>query len=109
MIKKIINKIKENSWVLRSIIPTVYFNFHYLPFRQAIKLPIFLYKPHLKLMKGTITIHGGATTGMIRLGKNQVSIYPNSGIMLELRGKIIFNGRCSIGNNSYITKETNLL
>ena len=23
--------------------------------------------------------------------------------MLELRGKIIFNGRCSIGNNSYIT------
>lgn len=46
---------------------------------------------------------GGATTGMIRLGKNQVSIYPNSGIMLELRGKIIFNGRCSIGNNSYIT------
>ena len=103
MIKKIINKIKENRWVLRSIIPTIYFNFHYLPFRQAIKLPIFLYKPHLKLMKGTITINGGATTGMIRLGKNQVSIYPNSGIMLELRGKIIFNGRCSIGNNSYIT------
>ena len=103
MIKKIINKIKENRWVLRSIIPTIYFNFHYLPFRQAIKLPIFLYKPHLKLMKGTITIHGGATTGMIRLGKNQVSIYPNSGIMLELRGKIVFNGRCSIGNNSYIT------
>ena len=46
---------------------------------------------------------GGVSTGMIRLGKNQVSIYPNSGIMLELRGKIIFNGRCSIGNNSYIT------
>ncbi len=59
MIKKIINKIKENRWVLRSIIPTIYFNFHYLPFRQAIKLPIFLYKPHLKLMKGTITIMGG--------------------------------------------------
>lgn len=102
MIRRIIKKIKENRWVLRSIIPTIYFNFHYLPFRQAIKLPIFLYKPHLKLMKGTITILGG-TTGMIRLGKNQVSIYPNSGIMLELRGKIIFNGRCSIGNNSYIT------
>lgn len=52
MITKIINEIKGNCWVLRSIIPTIYFNFHYLPFRQAIKLPIILYKPHLKLMKG---------------------------------------------------------
>ena len=59
MIKKIINKIKGNRWVLRSIIPTIYFNFHYLPFRQAVKLPIFLYKPHLKLTKGSITIQGG--------------------------------------------------
>lgn len=53
------SKIKSKAWVLRSIIPTIYFNFHYLPFKQAIKLPIFLYKPHLKLMKGTITILGG--------------------------------------------------
>ena len=52
------SKIKSKAWVLRSIIPTIYFNFHYLPFKQAIKLPIFLYKPHLKLMKGTITILG---------------------------------------------------
>jgi len=40
---------------------------------------------------------------MIQLGRNMVSIYPNSGIMLELRGRIIFKGRCSIGNNSYIS------
>ena len=56
---KLISKIKSKKWVLRSVIPTIYFNFHYLPFKQAIKLPIFLYKPHLKLMKGTVTIIGG--------------------------------------------------
>lgn len=29
MITKIINEIKGNRWVLRSIIPSIYFNFHY--------------------------------------------------------------------------------
>lgn len=28
-----------------SIIKTLYFNFYYLPFNQAIKLPIYLHKP----------------------------------------------------------------
>lgn len=56
---QIIKLIKSKSWVLRSIIPTIYFNFYYLPFKQAIRLSIFLYKPHLHLMKGTIKILGG--------------------------------------------------
>jgi len=55
----LVSKIKSKKWVLRSLLPTIYFNFHYLPFRQAVKLPIFLYKPDLKLMKGTVTILGG--------------------------------------------------
>lgn len=33
--------------MLRSIFSTIYFNLYYLPFKQAIKLPILLYKPHL--------------------------------------------------------------
>lgn len=40
---------------------------------------------------------------MIRLGFDRVSIWPNSGIMLELRGDIVFSGHCDIGNASYIT------
>ena len=103
LIKRIFNKIRSNCWVLRSIVPTVYFNFHYLPFKQAIKLPIFLYKPHLKLMKGTITIIGGVKTGMIELGRNQVALYPNNGIIYSNNGgNITFCGKCSIGNNSAI-------
>lgn len=42
--------------------------------------------------------------GMIRLGFPNVSIYPNTGIVFENHGgKIQFNGRCSIGNNSAIS------
>lgn len=100
---QIIKLIKSKSWVLRSIIPTIYFNFYYLPFKQAIRLPIFLYKPHLRLMKGTIKILGGVKTGMIELGVNEVTLYPNSGFIYSNNGgEIIFHGRCCIGNNSAV-------
>lgn len=100
---KLISRIKSYRWCLRSILSSIYFNFHYLPFSQAWKLPILLYKPTFRALKGSIEIVGGVKPGMIQLGRNKVSIYPNSGIMLELRGRIIFKGRCSIGNNSYIS------
>lgn len=90
---------------LRNIFSSIYFNFKYLPFKQAIRLPILLYKPHFLALKGKITIDSPKiTTGMIRLGFHEVSIYPNNGITLELKGKeIIFKGKCSIGNDSYIS------
>lgn len=40
---------------------------------------------------------------MIRLGVFTVDTYPNNGITLNLRGKMVFKGKCSIGNNSYIS------
>lgn len=40
---------------------------------------------------------------MIKLGVNLVSIYPDSGIKFENKGKIIFNGKLTIGNNSAIS------
>lgn len=44
--------------VVRYLIPTLYFNLKYLPFSQAVKLPIILYKPHLYKMRGRIVIEG---------------------------------------------------
>lgn len=37
-------------------IPNIYFNLRYLPFKQAIRLPIWINKPHLHEMKGRIII-----------------------------------------------------
>lgn len=100
MLKKLWNK----RWMLRSILYSLYFNFHYLPLKQAIKLPIILYKPKLLKCKGKIQILGNVKTGMIQLGKYTVSLYPNSGIVFENHGgSIIFNGKCNIGNNSAIS------
>ena len=40
---------------------------------------------------------------MIKLGRNFVSLYPDSGISWENRGVIEFHGNCTIGRNSYIS------
>ncbi len=107
----ILNKLWNNRQLLHSIIPTIYFNFHYLPFSQALRLPILLYKPKLLKLKGNIKLGGGACEeggkvrfGMVRLGFPVVSLYPSSGIMYESHsGTVIFHGTCSIGNNSAIS------
>lgn len=100
---ELIKKIKTNLWVLRSLLPTLYFNFKCLPLKQAIKLPIFLYRPRIVSCSGKITILGGVKTGMIKLGHSTPSIYPNGGISIDNRGTIEFRGRCDIGSNSYIS------
>lgn len=85
-------------------IKSIYFNFHYLPFSQAKHMPIFLYKTHLRKVKGCVKIETEEiTTGMISLGKYIAGIYPNSGCVWENGGKIIFKGRCRVGNDCAIS------
>ncbi len=95
--------------MFRSIMSSLYFNFHYLPFNQAIHLPILLYKPRLLKCRGQIRIvSDNIKTGMIKLGIYEVSIYPNNGIMIQNDGGIItFYGSCKIGNNSYLSIGSN--
>ena len=109
---KIINLIENARMIckiLRSIFPSLYFNFHYLPLRQALKLPILLYKPHLKKCRGRVVIDtscslGKVRTGMIKMGFELCSLYPNSGLVYDNNGGlIVFKGKASIGNNSYIS------
>ena len=55
--------------LLRAIISSLYFNFKYLPFNQALKLPILLYKPYFKELKGKVVIDSSNIYfGMIRMG-----------------------------------------
>lgn len=102
-LKKITSHLKD----FRYIFHTIYFNFHYLPFRQALHLPILLYRPHLLSCKGKVEIitdKGKVSFGMIRLGFHKVSVYPNNGITWEQNGgTVIFRGNAIIGNNTYLS------
>ena len=89
--------------VLRFLIPNIYFNFHYLPFRQAWKIPVIFYKPHFGMLKGNVKILGKVRFGMITMGFDNVSIYPNNGIRFQnAGGLIIFQGPCFFGNDTAI-------
>lgn len=52
-------KFKEILSILRYLPQSIYFNFKYLPIRQAIHLPILLYRPKFKKLSGSIEIRGG--------------------------------------------------
>jgi acetyltransferase-like isoleucine patch superfamily enzyme len=77
-----------------------------LPFKQAIKLPILLYKPRFYNTKSKIIINSkNIYPGMILLGTKGASYDDHStGVRMNLYkgGKIIFNGTCRIGCNSII-------
>lgn len=102
---ELLKKLWKNKNILRSLPQTIYFNFHYLPFKQAIKLPILLYKPKLLKMKGHVHIdYDNIHMGMIRLGFRTCSIYQNNGVIWEnLGGNVIFKGKCLIGNESALS------
>ena len=103
----------KRYWKLLSAIPSsIYFNFHYLPFKQAIKVPILVKKSHIYKAKGKIIIDAPIKFGMIKLGFFGGHMYPNNGIhWTQYGGTIIFKGTCTISNNSFIVqgKESTII
>lgn len=98
----VLKKIWKNRWILKSIIQSIYFNFHYLPYKQAFRLPILLYRPKFLKLQGSIAICGGVKTGMIIMGKFTSVHHPNNGVTLYIEGHMTFMGKCKIGNDSYL-------
>lgn len=93
---------------LKALIPSIIFNFRYLPFKQAIKLPILVYKPHFLKLGGAVVIESEKIYhGMIKLGFFTSAIYPNTGITFKNEGLITFKGKCRIGNDCYIVVGKN--
>lgn len=85
------------------LLKSIYFNFKFLPFKQAIKLPILLAKPHFIKLKGEVRIEADhISTGMIRMGALINTCNPNNGISFDLDGTIIFKGSALFANDSYI-------
>lgn len=90
--------------LIRALILSLIFNFKYLPFKQAIKLPVWVYKARFLSLKGRVKIDSERIKrGMIRLGFFKAAVYPDSGIIWKNMGTVIFKGRCIIGNDCYVT------
>lgn len=104
--------IKRYLKFIRAIPVSIIFCLRYLPFKQAIRIPIFLYKPDFQNLKGRVEIAANyIKPGMIRLGFRSTTLFPNCGIMWNVEGRVVFKGSCTIGNDSYILcgKSGNLI
>lgn len=101
-----IHKLSELCRYIYAFLSSVIFNFVYLPFHQAKKLPIWV--ESLRFGKdafytGSIVIDTeDVQYRMIRLGVRYNSWYPYTGICIQNFGTITFKGRCIIGNSSSI-------
>jgi len=99
-IKSVFNYFGAINW------KTIYINFKYFSLKKAIKLPILISrKVWLKNCSGKIEILGNIYSGMIKIGFGEVGIFDKkySRSILELSGKIIFNGNANIGHGSKIS------
>lgn len=87
-----------------SIIKTVWFNFRFLPLRQALKLPIVIhYKTKCAIKgNGSIEIDSQCRTFMIRIGFHAVPVVPERTTAMIIRGRLIFKGTAHIGRGSRI-------
>jgi acetyltransferase-like isoleucine patch superfamily enzyme len=89
-----------------SILKTICFNFNYFAFKDAIRLPAFIYRrTKINSLKGKIIIKSDIKTGMIRLGMpnlgNQDLKYSRT--IWDVKGKIVISGDAIIGRGSKIS------
>lgn len=117
-INGIIRRIEDMFFNRVSWLKTVYFNFHYLPFKQAVKLPIYLHRPHFHRewggvslrLKGKVIIESEVISrGMIRMGFIQSTSHPDHGILWSNEGTVIFKGKCKIAQGSAIRNGGGIL
>lgn len=102
--------LKSIRALLKTNLPkTLWFNFKMLPFKEAVKLPIYLYgKITLRSTKGEIIISAPIRHGMIKIGKNDY--YPDTSVqhsILTIRGKIIFHGSVNFLHGTYLLISDN--
>lgn len=83
-----------------SILKTLRVNFHYLKFRDAIKLPILISRAtRLRILNGDVRFNCPIHTGIIRFGYDTLGLvdYGRQRAIWENNGSVVFNGRASFG------------
>lgn len=87
-----------------NMIKTIYANFRLLPFRKAIRMPLFVYgRFSLREAEGEVVINGDTLSGMIRIGRHDR--YPETRVsrtIWVINGRMVFNGPMSFFRGSYI-------
>lgn len=91
--------ITENTMKLKQILyigflKTLWFNFRYLPFSEAIHMPVLLARnvPIRHCRRGFCSFIGGGGTGSLRFGFGDREYQPDSNSSININGKLILKG-----------------
>ncbi len=110
---KHVNFLKSLRALLRLNFKSIYFNFKYLEFKQAIKFPFLLSNQvYLRETRGKIKLECDVSIGIIRIGFGKIGIFDDkrSRAIWEVSGLVIFKGNADIGHGSKISVgETGIL
>ena len=95
------NKIR----ILVCLLWSIRFNFHYLPFRQAIRLPVlFEVIPTFLCMKGVVRIENeNIRPGIIRIGETFAPFYKRETFRWKNLGTVVMKGKISFGHHTFIS------
>ena len=89
-----------------SLIKTLRFNFHYLRFREAVRLPVLISR-HVLIngMKGSLIIRGPLQMGLVKIGFGSVPVfdrYKSRSVWNVGGGTVIFEGKATLGQGCRI-------
>ena len=95
-------KPREIVSLIFSLPITLYVNFRCLPFRTALKLPLFVgYKTHIDRLSRNVTFGCKPTTFMVRIGWGGTEgreLGKKNYLLLNENASIQFNGRCTMSS-----------
>lgn len=104
-------KEKLRYWTSFNLFKSVYYNFKFLPFEQARKLPILLSDVTFHNADSEVIIESdNIHFGMIKIGLKYNCLYwidKTSHLDLRRGGRMLFKGPCSIGKGTHVEIEPN--
>lgn len=97
--------------IVRSIPKTLCFNFHYFPFKTALKLPVVVsHRTYLRELHGKVELPEKVQTAMVKIGFGDVGHYDRkrSRSIWQVSGTVSFGGKASIGHGSKLSVRGDL-
>ena len=97
--------------IVRSIPKTLRFNFHYFPFKTALKLPVVVsHRTYLRELHGKVELPEKVETAMVKIGFGDVGHYDRkrSRGIWQVSGSVSFGGKASIGHGSKLSVRGDL-
>ena len=92
---------KMKYYLQMSLFRTLCFNFRYLPFSQAVLLPVILFRGTvLRRMKGKLILPEKIKHGMIKIGRADVAGWEKRGTAVSIDGELVFKGKATFGSGS---------